>query len=131
MEEVVVAGAVEIGSIGVLVSIAALVVNVLVVVVGGAWKLGRVELALRDAITESKREVEDRLDKNSREFGEVAAALRAKIAEVELYTRDNFVRRDAYISAYAETRTDIRHVELAIVELTKAVAALVVKTDKT
>lgn len=30
-----------------------------------------------------------------REFGEVATALRTKVQEVELYTRDNFVRRES------------------------------------
>jgi len=126
MEEVVVAS-VGMEGLGTLISMVALAINILVVLVGGAWKLGRVELALREAIAHSEQEVEARIDRNSREFGEVASALRAKITEVELYTRDNFIRRDAFLATYSETRTDLKQVEKTVAELVRAVTALAAK----
>lgn len=122
--------AVDVSSLGTLISMAALAINILVVFIGGAWKLGRVELALRDAIALSAQEVESRVDRNSREFGEVVAALRAKITEVELFTRDTFIRRDTFMLTAAETKSDLKAVELSVAELTRAVAALVAKNGK-
>ena len=73
----------------------------------GIWKLSRVEIALRQAIQESRNETDDRIERQGREFGETArAALEhirkveadglEKVREVELFIRDTFMRRDSF-----------------------------------
>lgn len=43
-----------------------------------------------------------------REFGETGAALRQKINEVELWNRDNFVRRDTFSAVTASWHGEVR-----------------------
>lgn len=89
-------------------AIAAFVVNLLVLVVGGTWRLSRMEVALREEISKSRAEVEERHDRISREFGETIAAIREKIREVELFCRDTFVRRDGFYKVRDELALDIK-----------------------
>lgn len=89
-------------------AVAAFIVNILVLVVGGTWRLSRMEVALREEITKSKAEVEDRQDRFAREFGETVAAVREKIREVELFCRDTFVRRDGFYKVRDELAADIK-----------------------
>lgn len=76
------------------VAVCGLLLNLLVTVIGGVWKLSRMEIALRDAIDRSNKEIDERIERQVRYFGEVVAAVRQKIADVELYARDTFVRKD-------------------------------------
>ena len=46
-------------------------------------------------VAKHMEENDQRFDALRREFGETASALRTKITEVELFSRDNFVRRDS------------------------------------
>lgn len=78
------------------IAVAAFVVNLLVLVIGGTWRLSRMEVALRDEISKSRAEIEERQDRLSRECGESVAAVREKIREVELFCRDTYVRRDSF-----------------------------------
>lgn len=71
-------------------------INLLVTAIVGTWKLSRVELAIRQSIASSRAEIDERIEAIRREFGETGHALREKIAQVELYTRDTFVRRDSF-----------------------------------
>lgn len=90
------------------IAVAAFVVNILVLVIGGTWRLSRMEVALRDEISKSRAEVEERQDRLSRECGESVAAVREKVREVELFCRDTFVRRDGFYKVRDELAADIK-----------------------
>lgn len=85
-------------SVAVGVAIAGLAINILATVATVAWKMSRVELsmklALREAMEESTKEIDGRIDMHVRYFGETVAAVRQKIVEVELFARDTFLRKD-------------------------------------
>lgn len=70
-------------------------------------KIDAVELALRTKIDEHSRAIEREADMESRRFGETISAIRekmnldaaamwGKVAQVELYMRDHFVRNEAF-----------------------------------
>jgi hypothetical protein len=91
-------------NIGPLVAVAAFALNFIGTLVAGIWKLSRLEVSLNAAIDASGKEIDERIERQSREFGEVASALRAKITDVELYVRDTYVRRDSF-TQFAEQLT--------------------------
>jgi hypothetical protein len=74
---------------GIWLGILGFVTNLIVLAIGGTWALGRqsnkLEMALRD-----EHEI------FRREFGESLAALRQKINDVELWSRDEFIRREDF-----------------------------------
>ncbi len=86
----------------------ALIVTLIGMAVGGVWKLSRVESALRKDITDSKQEIEEKQNQHSREFGETIAAIRQKVAEVELYAANTYVRRDGFYKVRDELSADIK-----------------------
>jgi hypothetical protein len=77
-----------------------LIIQIIVLAVGGTWKLSGIEKSLSAtfsaALKEHREKVDEEIDRARREFGETVTALRAKITEVELWARDNFVRRDSF-----------------------------------
>jgi hypothetical protein len=77
-----------------------LVIQIIVLAAGGAWKLSRVEKSLLEAFGSALKahrdEVDAETDQLRRELGETITALRAKITEIELYCRDTFVRRESF-----------------------------------
>lgn len=77
----------------VLISLAGIAINLIVLIVGGVWKLSRLELALRQAIDHANRDIDDKIERQVRYFGETVSAVRQKITDVEIYTRDTFVRK--------------------------------------
>lgn len=85
-----------------IVAVATLVLNVIVLLIGGAVQIARQEGKLKDAITKTERDLEDRIDSRTREFGETANAIRQKITEVEMFMRDNFIKRDSYYNGYRD-----------------------------
>jgi hypothetical protein len=89
-------------------SVAAFVLNLLVLVIGGTWRLSRMEVSLSNKITRTRAEIEERQDRQSREVGETVAAVREKINQVELYCRDTFVRRDGFYKVRDELAVDIK-----------------------
>lgn len=107
------------------IALAAFAVNMIGTIVGVTWKLSRVELSLRQAITIERREIDehmerqlgeidDRLERQSREFGETASALRQKVHEVEVWARDTFVRRDGFYKVKDELSAEIKGVAAQI-----------------
>src|SRR4051812_47148143 len=88
-------------------SVAALGLNVIVALVGVTWGLGKIRDTVGEKLEEHRetvrieieahrREVDDNLRAARREFGETGAALRQKISEVELWSRDHFVKKDTF-----------------------------------
>ncbi|QDP20653.1 hypothetical protein [Bradyrhizobium cosmicum] len=77
-----------------------LAVVILSSVIGLVWKLSRIELALR---SEFGKAVSDFQDEHTREIGEMKAAhaketaeLHAKVYQVEIWARDEFVRKNSF-----------------------------------
>lgn len=68
--------------------------NLLVMVIGGVWQLSRLELALREAINQSRKDVDEQLDIRDRRLGESMLALRQQNTDLGFYVRDNFIRKD-------------------------------------
>jgi len=95
---------------------AGFVLNVLVLIISVTWKLSRVEAVLYASIVKERKELDAQLESMRRNFGEVAAALREKIQQFELWSRDNFVRdgqeldkiRDKIESDLKELAAEIR-----------------------
>lgn len=78
---------------------ATIVVNILVLSIGGTWKLSELKASLVKEIHESKDDVEAKQAKTQHDVGESIAAIREKVREVELYCRDTFMRRDSFAEA--------------------------------
>ncbi len=90
-----------------LLTFAGLFVNVVVLSVLGTWALARTAAAINKTITENRQAVDDEINRVRRETGETAAAIRAKIVEVELWGRDNFVKRDLFSAAMERMETNV------------------------
>lgn len=108
-------GAAEISAI---VAVIALLINLGLNLFDRAKRGERMNAALQRAIhaakldsakefSELRTEISLMLDSRSREFGEVGIALRNKIQEVELYIRDNYVRRDSFNEVTARIAADL------------------------
>jgi hypothetical protein len=83
-------------SISELTAVAALLLNVTVAVVGLTWGLGKIRDTVRDEIDEHRKDFDGAILSLRREVGETALALRQKVTEVELWGRDNFVKKDSF-----------------------------------
>jgi|SRR6185369_2971213 len=70
-------------------------------VFGGGWNLSKalaaVEKGLREAIDESKHEIEERQDKAVHDVGETIAAIKEHVRQVEFHLRDNYIRKDDFL----------------------------------
>lgn len=64
------------------------------------WLLSRIEKSLRDDmrkdVSRLEREAVVRGESYRQEFGETAAAIRQKIHDVEVFSRDHFVSKDSF-----------------------------------
>lgn len=93
---------------------------------GGVWQLSRVESALRKDITHARDEIEAKLDQEVRHFGETIAAIRQKVADVELYAANNYVRRDGFYKVQEEIKAELAKV---VEKLEKRLERMEVKID--
>jgi hypothetical protein len=78
------------------IALISLAFNVLVASIGLTWGIGKIRDAVRDEIEDYKDKVDNQIDTLRLNAGEMGAALRTKISEVELFTRDTFVRHDSF-----------------------------------
>lgn len=99
-------------TVAVIIAGLALGVNVFLQLFGGGWKLNSkltgMEASLRKTITETKVEIEGRVERVSREAGESVAAVRQKIHEVEIWSRDTFSRRESLYKVKDDLAADIK-----------------------
>ena len=91
----------ETATIAILISAGSLVFLIGKEVLGGSWKLSsklaEMEKGLRQAINDSKEEIEERQERQGRDFGETVSALKEKVREVELYVRDTYIEKDDFL----------------------------------
>lgn len=83
------------------------IVNIVVLSVGGTWALARTAASINKTIVKHRLDTDGEFTVLRRETGEIAAALRTKINEVELWARDNFVRRDSFLLATQRIETSV------------------------
>lgn len=83
-----------------------LVFNIIVAAVGLTWGVGKVRLAVRDEIEKHKDRVNSEVKSLRSETGEMGAALRQKVTEVELFVRDNFIHKDTF-TRFADSVTEL------------------------
>lgn len=78
-----------------------LALNLIQRLFGGGWNLqrtlGAMELRLKEAIADSKREVEDKQRDAAHAVGETVSALKEHVRQVEFHLRDNYIRKDDFM----------------------------------
>ena len=72
--------------------------------VAATWKLSSAVNELKDYIAKARDEIEARQDGKQREIGETVAAIRQRLHDHETWTRDTFVRTEAFHSVIVEFR---------------------------
>lgn len=75
---------------------ASFVVTTAVLLIGGGIAYARQETKTQNMITLAQKEIDEKIDATIRAFGETATAIRQKITEVELFMRDNYIKRDSF-----------------------------------
>lgn len=99
--------------------LAGFILTVIGMSVAGARALSKMEARLTDRISqvESKNteklsqnesKIDDLISKQYHDFGESLTAIRTKITEVELYGRDNFVRREGFYAVQKQLTDDMK-----------------------
>jgi hypothetical protein len=90
------------------VAISGLILNILVAVIGLTWGVAKIRDAVRTEIEEHREKFEGQIDTLRKNTGEMGAALRQKINDVELYARDTFMRRDSFAAVQAELKAQMQ-----------------------
>jgi hypothetical protein len=90
------------------VAISGLVLNILVAVIGLTWGVAKIRDAVRTEIEEHREKFDGHIDILRQNTGEMGAALRQKINDVELYARDTFMRRDSFQLVQAELKEQVK-----------------------
>jgi hypothetical protein len=101
----------EASTIAAIVAVAALLLNIVLSVRGGAWgmsdRLSTMESRIMAAVADHKsaldatvetlrKECDEKVKQSEHRFGETIAAMQAKIHTFETWTRDTFVRRGSF-----------------------------------
>jgi gas vesicle protein len=90
----------ENSTIALLISGGGLAVIVLDRAMGGSWKLSgklaEMEKGLRQAISESTKEVEEKQERSTHDFGETISALKEHIRQLEMFVRDRYVEKNDF-----------------------------------
>lgn len=77
-------------------AVAALGLNIVVAIVGLTWGLAQIRDAVKSEIEKHRAKFDEEIDTLRHEFGETVQAIRSKVTEVELWTRDNLVKKDSF-----------------------------------
>lgn len=91
-----------------IIALASLGLNLLVALAGFTIGIRRIGEKVEEKIESHRIIFDGEMDTVRREVGEIATAIRSKIQEVELFTRDTFVRRDSFMEAMRGFGTDMR-----------------------
>lgn len=101
------------------VAVAGLLLNILIAVVGLTWGVSKIRDTVRREVEEDREKItleinalrhshDGQIGTLRRDTGEVTAALRQKITEVELFNRDTFMRRDSFYEVMKGYGADMR-----------------------
>lgn len=89
-----------------MIALISLAFNIIVAAVGLTWGVGKVRFAVRDEIDRHKDRVNGEVQSLRGETGEMGIAIRTKINDVELFVRDNFVRKDTF-ARFADSMSEL------------------------
>lgn len=81
---------------GAMIAATAFVVNTAVLLIGGGVAFGRLDSRMKDMVAQAQKETDEKIDSTIGHFSETATAIRQKITEVELFMRDNYIKRDSF-----------------------------------
>lgn len=74
--------------------------TVILQVGGGSWrlsgKLADMEKGLRQAISDSTKDVEEKQERATHDFGETISALKEHIRQLEMFVRDRYVEKNDF-----------------------------------
>lgn len=101
--------------VAIIIGLAGIALNLCVAMVGASWALGRanqkITTSMSEKIEETKDEIRDEIAVSQRFAGEAVAAVRTKVNEVELWTRDNLVSKHTFNIVIGEFRDASRRLE--------------------
>lgn len=89
-------------------ALGSIVLNIVVAAVGLTWGIAKLRDAIRDEIDEHRDQTEHKIDTLRLNVGEMGTALRTKISEVELFSRDTFMRRDSFYKTIEMLSADLK-----------------------
>lgn len=80
----------------------------------GGWRLGRIEsrlkLSFQQAITDSEKRLEAKVDEERHAFDETLRALRQKINDVEMGAEKRFLQKEDFAEFRQEYRDDMKRI---------------------
>lgn len=99
-------------------SIASFILAAAAGIITVTWQISRIQISLKDELAQQSKErvaminslrdeLEQRQDSLMRDIGETIAALRQKLHQTEIWSRDTFVRRETFISVLGENKTSL------------------------
>lgn len=88
--------------------VAGFILNLLATVAVVTWRLSHIETSLVAAIGRERKEIDGQFEMLRKETGEMGHALREKIREVELFSRDTFMRRDSFYTVQTEIKAEMK-----------------------
>jgi hypothetical protein len=101
-------------------TLATIFLTALTLAVGATWGISRSEKSLKEEDAKLHKYTDEELAKVRREFGETATAIRHKLHEIELWSRDHFVLRPSFDVALGHVTHAIQQMEEKIeVRLTR------------
>jgi ribosome-associated translation inhibitor RaiA len=92
-----------------IVAVSALLFTAANVIIGVIVKLAlsSMKLALGKAIGDARKETDERIESHARQAGELVAAVRQKIHDIETWARDTFVQRESFDKKTDDLRSSI------------------------
>lgn len=94
--------------IGTIAVIAGFILHFLATLIGGISALSQLKASVLEAISDHSKETETKFAIMRHETGEMGAALRQKITDVEIWGRDNFVRREGFYKVKEDLTQSIK-----------------------
>ena len=89
-------------------SIVTVTINILVLTIGGTWKISEVKTALVKAISEARDLIDQKQREHEFAVDQSLALLRDDIHQVELFCRGTFLRRDSFREVNRDNGKSIR-----------------------
>jgi phage shock protein A len=90
------------------VAISGLALNIMVAVVGVTWGIAKIRDTVRTEIDNHRDRFNADIDDLRKAMGETVAGLRQRIAEVELYAANQYVRREGFYEVQKQLAGDIK-----------------------
>lgn len=97
--------------IAVWIALGSLIVNFVAVLITNHRFATRNSEARKEEMLQLERSMREKLDVESRQFGETVAALREKVVQTELWNRDNFIDRETFNMVISDIKDANKRVE--------------------